>query len=81
MYGVRPKRLFREAATKFILENQQKRSIADDARWLKVLDGFIGDLPLEAVHMGTLQTYMATRRKELRLNRTINHGLQLEAVF
>ena len=27
VYGVRPKRLFREAATKFLLENQHKRSI------------------------------------------------------
>ena len=27
VYGIRPKRLFREAATKFLLENQHKRSI------------------------------------------------------
>ena len=31
VYGVRPKRLFKEAATKFLLENQHKASIDSDA--------------------------------------------------
>jgi hypothetical protein len=32
VYGVRPTRTFEQAAAKFLLENQHKRSISDDAR-------------------------------------------------
>ena len=77
IYGVRPKRIFKEAATKFLLENQFKRSIRSDAYRLKMLDGFIGDLALESVHMGTLQPYITVRRKEGVKTRTINHGLKI----
>ncbi len=77
IYGVRPKRIFRQAATKFLLENQHKASICDDAGRLKVLDQYIGDLPLEAVHMGSLQAFIAARRQTGVKTRTINHGLQV----
>lgn len=76
VYGVRPRRLFREAATKFLLENQHKRSIRCDAEVLRMLDSYIGDLTLESVHMGTLQPYIAARRQEGVKARTINYGLQ-----
>lgn len=66
-----------EAATKFLLENQHKRSIRCDASGLKILDSYIGNLALESVHMGTLQTYITTRQKEGVKNRTINYGLQI----
>jgi integrase len=69
--------LFRESATKFLQENQHKRSIECEARQLKFLDGFIGDIPLEAIHRGTLQAYIIARRKEGVKARTINYGLQL----
>jgi len=42
VYGIRPKRIFRGAAIKFIKENQHKRSILSDAKMLKILDTFIG---------------------------------------
>src|SRR5690349_12439699 len=58
VYGVRPKRTFREAATKFLLENQHKASIHDDACTIKTLDKFIGTLSLESVHMGSLQLFI-----------------------
>ncbi len=77
VYGIRPKRVFREAATKFLLENQHKRSIQSDKYRLKMLDGYIGDLTLDSVHMGALQSYIAARRKEGMRSRTINHGLQI----
>ncbi len=77
VYGVRPKRLFREAATKFLLEHQHKRSLRDDVSRLKILDGYIGSLILESVHMGSLQAYIAARQKEGVKIRTINHGLQI----
>ena len=45
VYGVRPKRTFRQAATRY-LEESRKATIADDALWLRQLDPFIGKLPL-----------------------------------
>jgi len=77
VYGVRPKRIFRDAAIKFLQENQHKKSIKDDAGTLKILDPFIGEIPLEAIHMGSLQRYIDTRRKDNVKNRTINYGLQV----
>jgi len=77
VYGVRPQCIFREAATKYLMENQHKRSIAGDARHLKKPDQYIGDLLLTAVHQGSLQSYLEIRHKEGVKNRTINHGLQI----
>jgi integrase len=77
MYGARPKRKFREAATKFLTENQHKRSIQSDAEQLEMLDKYIGDLPIEAVHIGTLQPFIEIRKKAGRKNKTINFGLQI----
>ena len=77
MYGVRPKRIFREAATKFLQENQHKRSIRSDVEQLEILDKYIGDLPIEAVHIGALQPFIADKKRVGRKNRTINFGLQI----
>ena len=81
VYGVRPKRTFREAATKYLLDNPHKRSIKEDARHLKLLDRFIGHLPLEAVHIGNMQTFIEARRKDKVKNRTINHGLTISTPY
>lgn len=77
VYGIRPTRLFREAAIKFLNENQHKRSLHDDAGQLKGLDPFIGHLSLEAVHRGTLQPFIEARRQKEVSMRTINHGLKI----
>lgn len=77
IYGVRPQRTFKEAATKFLLENQHKRSISSDAGRLKVLVEYIGNLTLESIHMGSLQRFIEARRKHKVKTRTINHGLQV----
>ncbi len=78
VYGVRPKRMFKEAATKFLMENQHKHSIRSDASCLKMLVEYIGDLPLESVHMGTLQDFIKERRQRDQVKaRTINYGLQV----
>lgn len=74
---MRPKRIFREAATKYLRENQHKKTIAKDAALLKYLDSHIGDMPLEFVHMGNLQSYIEARRKDGVKSRTINHGLKV----
>ncbi len=76
VYGVRPKRIFEEAAIKFVEEHQHKRSLRSDIGRLKVLIGYIGNLGLEAIHMGALQTFIEARRAAGIKSRTINHGLQ-----
>jgi integrase len=75
VYGVRPKRTWRKAATKYIKE-VTKATLREDARHLKILDPFIGSLPLEAVHMGSLAPFIEARRAEGRSKRTINYALQ-----
>lgn len=77
IYGVRPNRTFEEAAAKFVIENKHKRSIRDDISRLKGLLPFIGDVTLDKLHMGTLQPWLAARRKHGVSNGTINHGLQI----
>lgn len=77
VYGVRPKRTFEMAAAKFLVENQHKRSLCSDAGRLKVLVPFIGDLPLDSIHMGALQPFIDARRKSGIKTRTINHALQV----
>jgi integrase len=77
VYGVRPTRTFEQAAAKFVLENQHKRSLHDDVGRLKGLMPFIGHMLLDKVHMGTMQSWIAHRRKEGVAVGTINHGLQV----
>ena len=72
VFGVRPQRIFREAATKFLEENVHLHSIGDYAMHLKQLDPFIGDLPLEHVHLGTLQSFIEARRKQGIKTKSIN---------
>ena len=75
-YGARPKRTWREAATRYLLE-KQKASLPRDAICLKQLDPFIGNLTLENVHMGTLQPFIESRKAKGLKNRTLNYPLQV----
>jgi integrase len=77
VFGVRPDRKFRVAATKYLDENQHKKIIADDAGLLKQLDPFIGDLMLKQVHLGTLQPFIAKRQQDKVKTRTITAGLEV----
>ena len=77
IYGVRPKRKFREAALKYLLENTHKASLRDDKGRLKILDKFIGELTLDAIHMGVLAAFIEARKQEGVKSRTINHGLKI----
>jgi hypothetical protein len=72
IFGVRPQRSFREAATKFLEENVHLRSIGDYAMHLKQLDPYIGDLPLERLHLGSLQGFIEARKRAGIKNRSIN---------
>jgi len=75
LYGVRENHTFRAAATKFLQENQHKRSIEDDALHLRQLDPFIGAIPLREVHMGSLQEFIAKRRRDGVKTKSINAAL------
>jgi integrase len=76
VYGVRPRRTFRQAATKYLNECR-KVSIADDALFLKALDPYIGGLPLESVHMGMLSAFIAAKKDTGLKTRSINHHLKV----
>ena len=76
VYGVRPKRTFRQAATKYLNE-ASKKSLAKDAWSLKRIDPFIGGLHLENVHMGTLRPYIEHAQRMGWKNRTINMPMEV----
>ena len=77
VYGVRPTRTFEQAAAKFVLENQHKRSIGDDVRHLKMLLPSLGRVAVDRIHLGTLQPWIANRRADRKAVGTINHGLKV----
>ena len=77
IYGVRPVRTFEQAAAKFVLEHQHKRSIADDIGRLKGLMPWMGGIPLDRIHGGTLQPWIEQRRRDGVATGTINQGLQI----
>ncbi|MFC1834528.1 hypothetical protein ACFL2Q_07320 [Thermodesulfobacteriota bacterium] len=76
IYGIRPKRTFREAAIRY-LDEENKASMRCEAMQLKILDPFIGDLSLESVHMGSLQGFIKHRKAQGVKSRTTNYGLQV----
>jgi integrase len=77
VYGVRPTRTFEQAAAKYVLEHQHKRSLRDDISRLKLLMPAIGKTALDRLHIGTLQPWIADRRKHGVTPGTINHGLKV----
>ena len=77
VYGVRPDRIFRIAATKYLTDNQHKASIVSDGYMLQSLDPFIGELPLSKLHDGTLQPYVTARRASGIKSKSINNALSI----
>ena len=63
-YGVRPKRTFREAATKFLNDHTRRRGISRDATALKNLDPYIGDRFIDEIHDGTFNEFRTNREAE-----------------
>jgi hypothetical protein len=60
VYGVRPKRKWREAATRYLLEEAiDKDAGTDDIYRLKLLDPFLGERDLHQIHDGTLTSFIA----------------------
>lgn len=77
VYGVRPSRTFEQAAAKYVLENQHKRSISSDIGRLKLLMPWIVQVALDRLHRGSLEPWIQQRRKEGAAVGTINHGLKV----
>lgn len=77
LYGEPGEYTFRDAATKFLAENQHKRSIERDERTIRILDPFIGALPLKKVHQGTLESYIQSRRAKCQSPGTINRDIAI----
>lgn len=76
VFGVRPTRTFRQAATKYLTENLHKRSIQRDALDIRTVEPFIGDLALNRVHDGTLQEFVRARLRRDRVAvGTVNRSL------
>jgi len=77
IYGVRPSRTFEQAAAKFVLENQHKRTLYSDIGLLKQLMPQIGQVSLDKLHRGTLQPWIEARQRQGVAVGTINHGLKV----
>lgn len=77
IFGERPKRIFRDAATRYLEENLHLARIKDTARHLRQLDPYIGDLPLQRVHLGTLKPFIEERKRQGNKTKTINLGLSV----
>lgn len=77
LFGIRPKRTFEEAATRYLLEHQDKVSLETDVFMLRSLMPFVGQLTLDQIHDGTLAAYVKARKASGRANKTVNLGLAL----
>lgn len=75
VFGIKPDYSFRQAATKYLLENEHKRSIDRDAQSLRILNPFIGNLTLKQVHQDSLGPFIASRKKQGLKSNTINRDL------
>lgn len=77
VYGVRRVRIWREAATRYLLENREQPSIALTAGLLKRLDTYIGDIPLTHIDDESLAPYVRHRLEvDGVANRTVNMALE-----
>jgi integrase len=75
MFGIRPRRTFRDAATRYLEDNIHLASIVDSAIQLRRLDPFIGDLALDQVHSGTLRGFIEAECRRGLKAKSINNAL------
>jgi integrase len=62
--GIRPKRQFREAATKYLNDHVRRRGISRDGTSLLNLDPYIGAMMLDEIHDGSLDKFRKEREAE-----------------
>lgn len=77
VYGVRPKRTFSEAFEEYLVEKAHKRSLDDDKSLMNQLRPWIGDTPIDEMHMGKLRPWITKRQQDGVKTNTINMGLKL----
>lgn len=75
LFGIRIEHTFNEAAARYVLDHQDKPSIETEIHMLKAIMPYIGELPLPAIHDGTLAPFIQARRRAGRANKTINLSL------
>lgn len=63
VYGVRQSRLWREAATRYLIEFKDQPSIELTAHHLKGLDPYIGDVPITLIDDEALEKYIKDKKK------------------
>ena len=71
----RRKRIWEEAVTRYLNEST-KATLANEAIQFKFLHRYLTKKPLDEINMGTMQAFIADRRKSGVKTRTINAGLQ-----
>ncbi|MEL0036457.1 MAG: tyrosine-type recombinase/integrase [Gammaproteobacteria bacterium] len=76
-YGQTPEYTFSEAATRYLKEYMNNKSIGDDASRLKGLLPYIGNKTLNSIHDGTMQPYIEDLQDKGRKSKTVNNGLEL----
>lgn len=69
-------RTFLEAATRYLEESTHK-AIAEDARTLKIVAPYVGNLSLHQVHAGSLQGFISDRQEAGIAAGTINRDLAI----
>ncbi len=75
--GQRIGRTFEEAAVHYLEKSAGKASLKSEVYHLQAVMPFIGDLPLERVHNGTLEGFIQARKAAGRKNKTINLSLSV----
>ncbi len=78
IFGERPNRTFRQAATKFLNDAYASgvpKSVYRYAQSIVILDRHIGDIDIQKIHMGSLEPFIQFRRKEGMKNATIGRDL------
>jgi len=75
LYGIRPTRTFEQAAAYYLIYKQNKDSLEDDARHLKLLVKYIGDEELHKIHQGTFEEFIRERQEAGKKNKSINNAL------
>jgi integrase len=63
VFGIRPRKTFREAATKYLTDFAHKPGISRAATALKDMDKFIGDKWIDQIHNETFKSYIEARQK------------------
>lgn len=75
--GDRPKRVWQEAAIRWLREQKHKASIRDDQRMLRWLDPFLADRDLESINRSAIEAIIDAKLAEGCSHGTVNRHLAL----